>query len=746
VRLFPLPIILRDYTKTLLDRPNLTLSELLHETVKGADLKPCPSAAWFDRQLRSSNCLILIDGLDEVSDAYRAQVVKWLERQIDAHGGNNRFIVTARPNAYAANPVGPVDQLKILPFNPTQIQRFVENWYGANLKKQYPKEMKRAQQATREFSQALLKKIRQKPEIALLAQNPLLLNMIAQLDYLRESEIPINRTDLYKKVCNMMLGERDRTRDIPAMILKVETQQSLLAQLAYEMHTRQNLDQPDQGVLQLPIEDLQEFFSGKVAAFTDASPLEVIKNIETRSELLIEREKDRYGFAHRSFQEFLAAQHIANEKLEAVLLAKLDNTWWRETILFYAGLREATPIVAACLSQPKISAKTLALAALAQAEGELRPDLKHRLQTRLSQGANSDDPEERRLITETLLELWLREFRYLNDRVEVLPEPIAYPEFQRFLEDRPEYTPSHWKQSRFAVQDARSAVIGVSPQAARAFCLWLDKMQEGEGWSYRLPTNAESQADWSAHWVMADFELILVNGQLPRKKLSEWAKGPLRKGNRDVTLSFNDYQSWAGWYQHLTYRGGDAKSAFQSVLEKNTQNFNHRVLALARAPALDIARAFALDRARALARALDHALDLDLARALDLDHGHGRDLEKVFNVSLPHALQKKASELPSEKVQELRASIALGVSATQLLSGKECLQDIEKTSDKKSLSEVLWQEIETRLATEDQANKAEKQALETLIDRYVYLRCMEMRRTGELAPIEHLYIVRERIE
>jgi formylglycine-generating enzyme required for sulfatase activity len=55
--------------------------------------------------------------------------------------------------------------------------------------------------------------------------------------------------------------------------------------------------------------------------------------------LLDEREPDRYRFSHLSFQEFLAARHIAEATEERwdELLDRYQDSWWREVVLLCAG-------------------------------------------------------------------------------------------------------------------------------------------------------------------------------------------------------------------------------------------------------------------------------------------------------------------------------------------------------------------------------------------------------------------------
>jgi predicted NACHT family NTPase len=55
--------------------------------------------------------------------------------------------------------------------------------------------------------------------------------------------------------------------------------------------------------------------------------------------LLDEVEQNRFGFSHLSFQEFLAARHIAEATDERwdELLAHYQESWWHEVILLCAG-------------------------------------------------------------------------------------------------------------------------------------------------------------------------------------------------------------------------------------------------------------------------------------------------------------------------------------------------------------------------------------------------------------------------
>jgi formylglycine-generating enzyme required for sulfatase activity len=73
----------------------------------------------------------------------------------------------------------------------------------------------------------------------------------------------------------------------------------------------------------------------------DISPEVLLRYLEHRAGLLLGRREGVYAFPHRSFQEYLAACHLANTEPEfAVRLRELvwqDLTWWREVFLLGVG-------------------------------------------------------------------------------------------------------------------------------------------------------------------------------------------------------------------------------------------------------------------------------------------------------------------------------------------------------------------------------------------------------------------------
>jgi predicted NACHT family NTPase len=88
----------------------------------------------------------------------------------------------------------------------------------------------------------------------------------------------------------------------------------------------------------------------------------MLSEMESGHSLLAETEAGVYRFAQRTFQEYLAAEHLRGLGKEIELVRHLPDPWWHETIRLYAGLGDASNLVLACLNAAEKSPETLALA------------------------------------------------------------------------------------------------------------------------------------------------------------------------------------------------------------------------------------------------------------------------------------------------------------------------------------------------------------------------------------------------
>jgi hypothetical protein len=81
--------------------------------------------------------------------------------------------------------------------------------------------------------------------------------------------------------------------------------------------------------------------------------------MEEVSELLVKVDHE-YEFAHRHFQSYLSACEIIDTNQESLLLANWQATEWKDTILMYASLANATQFITSLLEFKQQAARDLA--------------------------------------------------------------------------------------------------------------------------------------------------------------------------------------------------------------------------------------------------------------------------------------------------------------------------------------------------------------------------------------------------
>jgi energy-coupling factor transporter ATP-binding protein EcfA2 len=488
----PIFLFLRDHIKTITQENPPPLGKLsqdyFSDTSSFNTLKPPDN--WFEKQLKRGKCMVLLDGLDEVADIEKRKAISiWVDNQIKDYP-NSRFILSARPQGYMGAPLQRAHVLEVQPFNGHQVKKFIENWYLANeVMSSGGKNDLAVKQRARRDAHDLLQRLRRSPSLGALTVNPLLLTMIAMV-HRYHGALPGSRVELYAEICEVLFGRWRQTRGVRDDKLKTAQKLVILRPLAAHMMESKLRDistKAAMGIIAPPM---------KRVGITREEAKSFLGNLQASSGLILEREAERWSFAHHTFQEYLTASYwLTSRTRKHVWGAIVGDSWWHETLLLYAAQGDATPIVQACLQIDSVPTLTLAVECLDEAR-ELNPNIREATVQRLIDDLESSNPARRRLAAEVQLNHRLKSLHRIDEGNQIDLEYLTCAEYQLFLDDMREqgnyFQPEHWADYNFVSGQALTPVSGVQAREANAFCEWLTRRQGGNI-RYRLPLPSEAR-------------------------------------------------------------------------------------------------------------------------------------------------------------------------------------------------------------------------------------------------------------
>jgi energy-coupling factor transporter ATP-binding protein EcfA2 len=507
----PTVLFLRDHVKDIIDNPSVLLPQLVEATISKWDIS-VPSN-WFHKKMKDGNCLVMLDGLDEVADVQaRRRIASWIEKQMLVYP-RNTFIITSRPHGYKENPLRGVSVLEVMPFNRAQINLFVQNWYLANEIKSHTADDTGVRMTAKSGADDLLRRLEKSPTLMELAVNPLLLTMIATVHRYR-SALPGRRVELYKEICEVFLGRRQESKGIDLDLIPAQ-KQSVLQSLAYKMMFN--------NIREIRASDAVEVIRAPLVLVNpNLKPEDFLKSIEQQSGLLIEREMGIYSFTHKTFQEYLTSMYMLDAKLEDELKSKIKDDWWHEVIKLYSAQTDATGIITVCLDQnpPSALALSLAIQCLEEAR-QVQPYIKTVIERILQETAEDSDPEIRSIVAQALLSNRIKHLTAISPSVSIDTRLVTNAEYQVFIDDMlrrgaGDFYPVQWRGKTFAQGSAHVPVLGLVPEDALAFCEWLTEMHAGSGeWFFRLPAKneitEEKYSKLPGFWVLVDEDALTMS-------------------------------------------------------------------------------------------------------------------------------------------------------------------------------------------------------------------------------------------
>lgn len=313
-------------------------------------------ADFFDKRLQEGGCLVLLDGLDEVSQN-RAEVAQHVGEFIEKyHPYGNRFGLSSRPKGYegearlqlaSAN----LALAEVTPLDPAGIRQLV-----ANLLFLLEIDVVQRQQDCERLTRSILNS----PHLTQIAGTPLFCSALVQVYKYHGADLPQRRVDVLAEIVDLLLGywhAQQRVPDSDKLAREDGTERQYrdlddavqhklrrLSHVAYYMQdVAHKAELEPETVQQVLAEYMQQRERVGEAERAWHWAGNFMYNSHERSGLLVESNPGSYAFVHQNFMEFLAATALVNRSSQLVetVLMHLDEPWWEQVILL-AGAHPKT--------------------------------------------------------------------------------------------------------------------------------------------------------------------------------------------------------------------------------------------------------------------------------------------------------------------------------------------------------------------------------------------------------------------
>ncbi len=279
------------------------------------------------KQLKAGNCIVFLDGLDEVDADHREKLIDWIET-FATDFDQARMIITLRKEGYEK--VGfnaKFEEAEVAALTIPQMDNLAFSVLRANQTKSNNKKL-------RQQCKILIKTIKDNNRLFILAENPMLLSIIA-LVFDEEGDLPRKRVELYERCVKLILEVREEREARITHRLRFTFDQKYFALRKLAWYCIQN--------------DITQFSGDSLKS--ELIGIEKDINIQHEIDVFIKELciigilrqisvlDDNYDFVHKTFMEYFAAREIQENKCKEYLIYNhATDPNWREVILLYVGL------------------------------------------------------------------------------------------------------------------------------------------------------------------------------------------------------------------------------------------------------------------------------------------------------------------------------------------------------------------------------------------------------------------------
>ena len=275
---------------------------------------------WAARVLQHGRGVLLVDGSDEIPKDERTRARAWLKKLLAVFPGN-LWLLTSRPSALEQGWLARegFQEFTLAAMRPADMKQFIRRWHTAA-------------GASEELGDSLTLSLRGSPELSRLATNPLMCSLICALHRERRGFLPQGRAALYEAALSMLLERRDLEREVyggsrmPALDQRSATEP--LQRLAYWLirNERTQLDRQD-------AVDVVRRLQPSVPRLAEAGTAEeALQHLLERSGLLREPAPGTVNFIHRTFQDFLGARAVLEERDIGMLVNNAHLDQWEDVV------------------------------------------------------------------------------------------------------------------------------------------------------------------------------------------------------------------------------------------------------------------------------------------------------------------------------------------------------------------------------------------------------------------------------
>ena len=292
------------------DQHSLSLLSYFAQWAETSYLLPVPEGA-FSTLLERGRLLVMFDGLDELLDTSRRLEIRDEIDSFCRRFPRSPVLVTSRRVGYDQAPLDPntFDVVHLLDFDDTQVAAYAERWFTYQL----------SAEPTIDREERVADFLAESAVASDIRRSPLLLALLCS-SYRGAGYIPKNLPDVYDSCATLLFSTWDKQRHIQVLLPFAEHVRPALRDLAWWLFITAGLDgtvtkrqaveratgylhrrrfgNPDEA--RAAAEEFIEFCRGRAWVFTD-------QGTTMTGEPL-------FGFTHRTFLEFFAAEHLAFRK------------------------------------------------------------------------------------------------------------------------------------------------------------------------------------------------------------------------------------------------------------------------------------------------------------------------------------------------------------------------------------------------------------------------------------------------